>query len=257
LAQRIDHDDPAMVIAEDHMRWVIEDDFAADSPPLESVGVEFVADVEPYEAMKLLLVNAPHSALAYLGHIAGFEYIHDAATQPLLHKVVDQLLRTELMPVARHVAGLVADDYGSRTLDRFANPNIAYETLQVATDGSLKIRERLLPAVSWHLAEGRVPDGLALVLAAWIRFLGGRTDTGTVYSVPDPMADAFAAQLENVAEGRDIVASILGMKSVFPASIGNHAELAKRITIHFDGLSRMGTLAWLQCLPETATGEAI
>ncbi len=55
------------VPAEPFTQWIVEDDFPAGRPPLESVGVQFVEDVKPYELMKLRLLNASHQALAYLG----------------------------------------------------------------------------------------------------------------------------------------------------------------------------------------------
>ena len=55
------------VVCEPFTQWVLEDHFAAGRPPLEDVGVQLVDDVEPYELMKLRLLNASHQAMAYLG----------------------------------------------------------------------------------------------------------------------------------------------------------------------------------------------
>ena len=59
-------------LCEPFRQWVLEDDFPEGRPPLEEVGVEFVADVVPYELMKLRVLNAGHAAIAYssamLGH---------------------------------------------------------------------------------------------------------------------------------------------------------------------------------------------
>src|SRR3712207_8479275 len=49
-------------------QWVVEDSFCNGRPPLEEVGVQFVDDVAPYETMKTRLLNAGHSAIAYLGY---------------------------------------------------------------------------------------------------------------------------------------------------------------------------------------------
>ena len=56
------------VVCESFTQWVIEDDFKKISrPSWELVGAKFVADVVPYENMKLLLLNAGHSVLGLLG----------------------------------------------------------------------------------------------------------------------------------------------------------------------------------------------
>ncbi len=227
------------------MRWVIEDDFAGDRPPLDEVGVEFVADVAPYEAMKLLLLNAPHSALAYLGHNAEFAYVHEAMGEPGLAGFLHGLIEEELLPVALHRGETGARAYAALTPGRFANPNIAYATRQVASDGSLKLVERILPAVSHHLAQGREPDRLALVLAAWVRFLTGRTETGEVYDIPDPMASELRRRVEAARDTGALLDGVLSIGRIFPDAIAGHAGFRARIACHLDGLLRRGTLAWI------------
>jgi fructuronate reductase len=245
LLARIGLDDPAMVIAEDYMRWVIEDDFAAERPPLDEVGVEFVSDVAPYEAMKLLLLNGPHSALAYLGHNAGFAYVHEAMGTPPLADFLHGLIDEELLPVALCRGETGAREYAALTPRRFANPNIAYATRQVATDGSLKLGERILPAIAHHLAEGREPERLALVLAAWIRFLTGRTETGEVYDIPDPMAPELRRRVEASRDAEELLEGILSLRRIFPESMARHTGFRARIARHIDGLAERGTLAWV------------
>jgi fructuronate reductase len=246
LIARTGVDDPAMVIAEDCMRWVIEDDFAGRRPPLDEVGVEFVADVAPCEAMKLLLLNAPHSALSYLGHNSGFAYVHEAMGEPRLVGFLRGLIVDELLPVALHRGDTGARDYAALTPGRFANPNIAYATRKVAADGSLKLAERILPAVSHHLAAGREPERLALVLAAWVRFLTGRTETGEVYEIPDPMATELRGRVEAARETGALLDGVLSIHRIFPGGIAGHAGFRARISRHLDGILRRGTLAWIE-----------
>ena len=70
-------DDQFPVVSESFRQWVIEDNFAAGRPPLEKVGVQFSADVAPYEKMKIRLLNATHSAMGYLGYLCGHKFIHE------------------------------------------------------------------------------------------------------------------------------------------------------------------------------------
>ena len=70
-------DDPAAVMGESFIQWVIEDRFAAGRPAWEKVGVEMVASVDPYEEAKIRLLNATHSCIAWAGTLAGFLYIHE------------------------------------------------------------------------------------------------------------------------------------------------------------------------------------
>ena len=89
-------DDAWPVVAEPWVQWIIEDDFAAGRPPLELVGVQFVDDVEPYELVKLRLLNATHQAIAYFAALADIEVcepslpgipqpFHDGGSSPHAH----------------------------------------------------------------------------------------------------------------------------------------------------------------------------
>lgn len=48
------------VVCEPFIQWVLEDSFVAGRPPFEQSVVQLVPDVEPYELMKLRLLNAGH-----------------------------------------------------------------------------------------------------------------------------------------------------------------------------------------------------
>ena len=65
IRERFGIDDRWPVVCEPFTQWVLRDAFAGGRPPYEDVGVQLVDDVEPYELMKLRLLNAGHQALCY------------------------------------------------------------------------------------------------------------------------------------------------------------------------------------------------
>ena len=74
------------MVAEPFFQWVLEDTFVAGRPAWQDAGVQLVPDVEPYELMKLRLLNAGHQGVAYFGHLMGYRYVHDAAPGPDLRR---------------------------------------------------------------------------------------------------------------------------------------------------------------------------
>ena len=60
-------------------------------PPFEDVGVQVVDDVEPYELMKLRLLNASHQALCYFGYLAGYRLVHEVGPGPAVRDVPARL----------------------------------------------------------------------------------------------------------------------------------------------------------------------
>ncbi len=86
--------DAAPVMHEPFRQWVIEDDFVDGlRPDLGAVGCRDGRDVTPFEHMKLRMLNGTHSALAYLGYLAGHETIADTVADPVFADFARHLWR--------------------------------------------------------------------------------------------------------------------------------------------------------------------
>jgi len=186
-------DDLAVVTAEPFFDWAIEDDFAAGRPDWTAYGARFVPDAAPYEHLKLRMVNGSHSAIAYLGVMAGWPTVDRAIAEPVLRRFVEALMREEIEPTLAGRVDADLADYRARLIERFANPALAHRTLQIAMDGSQKIPQRWLGTVRDRLAAGAKIDRLALAVAAWLHFLRGVDEAGQRYAIDDPLAGALAA----------------------------------------------------------------
>ncbi|HSU05775.1 MAG TPA: mannitol dehydrogenase family protein, partial [Acetobacteraceae bacterium] len=115
-------DDRWPVFCEDFTQWVIEDRFIAGRPAWEKVGAQFVPDVTPYEMMKLRLLNGSHLAVAALGRLAGYTYIHEAMADDLLRRLMAALMDRETGPTLPPVPGIDLAQYQTTLITRFANP---------------------------------------------------------------------------------------------------------------------------------------
>ena len=159
--------DAAPVVCESYSQWVIEDDFRGQRPEWELGGAELVKDVAPYEQAKLRLLNASHSILAYLGLLKGYEFVHDALADHEIGAFLRHTLDQEIKPNVDVPAGMQVDAYAGSILRRFASSAVPYRTAQVASDGAIKLRERIFPTLQRIWAERGEAPGLELVLCAW------------------------------------------------------------------------------------------
>lgn len=184
--------DAAPVVHEPFRQWVIEDRFVGARPAWERAGAQFVADVAPFEAMKLRLLNASHSAFAYLGYLAGYDYIYQVAAQAHFVAFMRRLMREEVAPTLALPSGVDLAAYQEALVRRFANPALPHRTWQIAMDGSQKLPQRILGTVRDNLAAGRKIDLLALAVAGWMRYVSGSDERGREIKVSDPMAPEFA-----------------------------------------------------------------
>jgi len=144
-------DDTACVQREAFSQWVIENRFAGPRPAWDRVGVQIVDDVEAFGRLKLHVLNACHSALAYLGLARGYTFVREAIADPELARFLNKLVSIEIAPALHPLPVL---DYWRTARARFANPRIDYRLSQITEDGSLKLAERIFPLMIANAATG-------------------------------------------------------------------------------------------------------
>jgi mannitol 2-dehydrogenase len=177
VRQRFGVDDGWPVVCEPFAQWVLEDRFSLGRPPLEDAGVQLVEDVEPYELMKLRLLNASHQALAYFGYLAGYRLVHEAAQDPLLQRLLLGYMEEEATPTLRPVPGIDLGEYRENLIVRFSNPAVRDTLARLAFDGSERIPKWLLPVIRENLATGGEIRRSAAVVASWARYCGASRRT--------------------------------------------------------------------------------
>jgi len=214
VSQELGCSDAWPVQREAYTQWVVEDAFCNGRPPLERVGVTMSDDIAGYDRAKLRLLNAPHSALAYLGSLMGIETVAQAMATPVLARFVERLMREAIVPNVAAPRGFDAPRYVDAILERFRNPAIQHRLSQIAWDGSQKIPVRLLGTIADALAAGRPIDLLCLPVAGWLHFVRRQARNGVTLS--DPMNELLS-QLGRATNGEAAhdVASFLTLDAVF------------------------------------------
>jgi len=244
VERRLGVRDAAPVVAEPFLQWVVEDRFVAARPAWEDAGAELVRDVAPFEAMKLRLLNGSHSTLAYLGYLAGHATIAQAASDPVLGRLVERQMAEEIVPTLVRPPGTDLARYCATLLSRFRNPALPHRTSQVAMDGSQKLPQRLLGTVRDRLAGGGSIRHLSLAVAGWMRYASGRDERGGTIEVSDPLAARFAAIASRAGGDAGRLASgLLGLDAIFGADLPRIPAFTVEVTRHLDALLRRGVAA--------------
>jgi fructuronate reductase len=217
------------VITEPFTQWIVEDHFPTGRPEFADAGVQLVSDVTPFEHMKLRLLNASHSALAYLGYLAGYETIAAVMTDDrfaaFARGVMEESAPTLAMPAGTDLAG-----YSASLLKRFANPALHHRTRQIAMDGSQKLPQRLLGAMQDRLRLGLPVDTHALAVAGWMRYVTARDENGQAIDVRDPLAPELAAIARTAGPIADRLApALLDVHTVF-GELGTDVRMRRAVT---------------------------
>ncbi|WP_216327577.1 mannitol dehydrogenase family protein [Deinococcus aestuarii] len=204
------------VVAETFTQWVLEDSFTLGRPALETVGVQVVADVEPYELMKLRLLNASHQAAGYLGVLAGYTLVHEVCQDPPFARFLLDYMTREATPTLRPVPGIDLEAYRHELIARFSNAAIRDTLARLIVDSSERIPKFLLPVVREQLQRGGEVEHAALVVAAWSLYLeavtGGDGAAGNLPPLHDQRAEALAGAVRREAEEPG---AFLGLREVF------------------------------------------
>jgi mannitol 2-dehydrogenase len=173
------------VVCEPFVQWVLEDSFSRGRPPFERAGVQIVEDVEPYELMKLRLLNASHQGLGYFGRLCGYELAHEAAQDPLFREFLRGYMDQEATPTLQPVPGVDLDLYKDTLVERFSNPEIRDTIARLCAESSDRIPKFLLPVVHAQLARGGNIGHSAAIVASWARYAEGVDEQGQAIDVVD------------------------------------------------------------------------
>ncbi len=188
VADRFGLTDAAPVACEPFRQWVLEDHFPLGRPAIELVGAEFVAEVAPYELMKLRILNGGHAAIAYPGALLGHHFVHDAMADPRIAAWLDALTRREIQPTLSPIPGVDYDAYRAKIAERFSNPEVGDTIARLALDGSNRQPKFVLPVARDALAKELPFEGLALEVALWARYCAGTDEAGAEIAPNDDNA---------------------------------------------------------------------
>jgi fructuronate reductase len=200
------------VVCEPFKQWVIEDHFPQGRPAWHLTGAELVSDVQPYEEMKLRLLNGSHSSIAYLAQLAGWQTVAEAIAVPELRTHIAALM-SEVATTLALPAAVDLNGYRDALMTRFANPALQHRTAQIAMDGSQKLPPRLFAPALARLAANERSPRIALGVAAWLRFLQGRADDGSPLALDDPQAEQLRATASSDPLG------VFGLHNIVPQSL--------------------------------------
>jgi mannitol 2-dehydrogenase len=239
------------VVCEPFTQWALEDAFeggVAGRPAFEDVGVQLVPDVEPYELMKLRLLNASHQALCYLGYLSGYRYAHEVCQDPLFVDFLLAYMNREATPTLHDVPGVDLTAYKHQLIERFANPEVRDTLARLCAESSDRIPKWLVPVIRTNLEKGGEIERSALVVASWARYAEGVDEQGQPIQVVDQLRDRVMAaaarqKVEPLAFVRD--------EQLF-GDLASNERFAEAYTRWLDSLHEAGARSTLERLAGTA-----
>jgi mannitol 2-dehydrogenase len=242
VRERFGIDDRWPVVCEPFTQWVLQDSFTDGRPPYEQAGVQLVDQVEPYELMKLRLLNGSHQAMCYFGYLAGYRLVHEAAQDPLFQDFLLGYMDSEATPTLAPVPGVDLAGYKHTVIERFSNPQVRDTIARLCAQSSDRIPKWLLPVVRQQLAGGGEIRRSAAVVASWARYAEGVDEQGEPIDVVDRLRDSLT-KLARCADPDAFIAN----RDVF-GDLANEPRFADAYRSALASLRQGGARATLEAL---------
>ena len=191
VTERFGIEDQWPVVCEPYTQWVLEDSFTAGRPPYAEARVQLVEDVEPYELMKLRLLNGSHQAMCYFAYLAGYRLVHEAAQDPMFQAFLLGYMDREAAPTLAPVPGVDLEGYKRTLIERFSNPEVRDTIARLCAESSDRIPKWLLPVIRAQLAAHGGIRRSAAVVASWARYAEGVDEAGQPIEVVDRLRESL------------------------------------------------------------------
>lgn len=170
---RLGYYDELLTVAEPYRLWAIEGDAAfAERFPLSGAdaGIVVAPDIEPYRERKVRILNGTHTAIVPAAILTGFETVLDAMEDPSFRPFVEQIAFREIVPSLDSDAASAAR-FASEVLERFSNPFIRHELLDITFQQTRKMRVRIVPTLAAYFRRfGHAPPAITLGFACFILY---------------------------------------------------------------------------------------
>ena len=217
------------VITEPYSAWILQGQFPLGRPNWEIAGAQFVQEVAPFERRKLWLLNGSHSYLAYAGSLKGYQTVAEAITDDEIRALVEKLWDEDSQNLPAEELNL--NKYRNDLISRFSNARIEHKLSQIAIDGSLKLRERIVPVILGQLGSGRSYQAAATVISNWITFVTTCEFADANKSKIDSILDSNSSSKNYVEKLVELLSPELAKNREFVSSIELMVDANKKAKI--------------------------
>ena len=216
--------DNSLVVTEPYREWYIESKNSKLQSILSNDKINFVDDVKFYENIKLKILNASHSAIAYIGHLLGYVYVHEAINDNTCYNFISNFLDKEVIPTLPYKNDFDITSYKNRVLKRFKNSFIEDKLLRIAMDGSLKLPIRIIDTFNNNKEK---TDYINLIITAWLIFIEDRLVIDSS-ALQDPNNELF---MNFYREKKDkYFVEILNLKKIFNIEKNEKENLQRKVS---------------------------
>lgn len=176
LQHDLSYDDKLITICEDYRLWAItgpQELLPVLSFVQANTGAILSDDIAIFKCLKLHLLNGTHTICAPLAILSGFETVKQAMEDKVFYHYAQEVMLHEL--AAALPLSIPADQskqFCMKVLDRFRNPYVEHQLIDITFQQSAKMRMRIIPVLLKYLqTKNSVPKSIVKGFAAYLLFM--------------------------------------------------------------------------------------
>jgi tagaturonate reductase len=154
MERDLGYTDNLLIMAEPYRLWAIEgDQNIVNLLGLEGVddGLIVQPDIEIYRELKVRLLNGTHTLACGIAFLAGIDTVAEAMSTKKLRKYIEQVMQKEIIPAIPYsIPEGEAEEFAKVVLDRFANPFIKHQWINITFQYTMKLKIRVVPVVNQY-----------------------------------------------------------------------------------------------------------
>ncbi len=212
LWEKFGYEDQLIDTGEIFAAWVIEGpQWIKDEFPFEKAGlpIQVVDDVTPYKQRKVRILNGAHTSMVLGAYLAGKNIVRDCMQDTAIRTFLEKTMFEEIIPTL-DLPRAEVEGFAASVIDRFDNPYIDHQLLDIALNSASKWKARVMPSLTEYVKRlGKLPKRLSFSLAAFTAFYAKGERNGEAYPVRDDpwVLDFFAAHKadDNAALAKAVV----------------------------------------------------
>jgi tagaturonate reductase len=220
-------------------------------------GVVIAANIEKFRELKLRLLNGTHAFACGLAFLAGFKTVREAMNDSLFALFIHNLLFNE-------IAATIEDDkisygeaciFANKVMDRFRNPFIDHQWLDISVQYSSKMKMRNIPLLRKHYKKySYPPENMILGFAGYLLFMKCRKNkegvyqgdaNGVSYLVKDENAEWFVDKWKD-DNSDEVVDSVLANREFWETDLSLLNGFAGSVKKDIHSLMKNGVMVTIK-----------
>lgn len=187
IEEQLGYTDDLLTMSEVYRLWAIEGDEHVQSVlsfAKGDNGVVIAPDINIFRELKLRLLNGTHTLSCAVAYLSGFATVKEAMDDEVMSAFVADLMKNEIAPAIPYpsVNEQEAAEFSDKVLDRFRNPQIEHQWINISVQYSSKMKMRNIPVLVRYFEVFRaVPEKFATGFAAYLLFMRSVKQQGNQY----------------------------------------------------------------------------